>query len=67
MQKQPMSIAKREFELANYLDKQPYMTELDGITLEIAKNVFPSDFGLTSCFFADFILQQDAGAIAKAK
>jgi SAM-dependent methyltransferase len=64
MQKQPMSIAKRESELADYLDKQPYMTELDGITLEIAKNVFPSNFGLTSCFFGDFILQQDAGTSA---
>lgn len=60
MQKQPMSISKRESELAVYLDKQPYMTELDGIKLEIAKNVFPSDFGLTSCFFGNFILQQDA-------
>ncbi|MDP3837358.1 MAG: methyltransferase [Methylococcales bacterium] len=59
-----MSIEKRESELAVYLDKQPYMTQLDGIHLEIAKNVFPSDFGLTSCFFGDFILQQQAAPTA---
>ena len=53
-----MSISKRESELAAYLAKQPYMTELDGISLEIAKNVFPSDFGLTSRFFGHQILQQ---------
>ena len=64
MPNNPMSIAKRESELAVYLDKQPYMTELDGITLEIAKNVFPSDFGLTSCFFGDFILQQEPAPTA---
>jgi len=64
MQNNPMSIAKRESELAVYLDKQPYITKLDGITLEIAKNVFPSDFGLTSCFFGDFILQQEAAPTA---
>ncbi|MDP3876755.1 MAG: methyltransferase domain-containing protein [Methylobacter sp.] len=59
-----MSIAKREAELAVYLDKQPYRTELDGVTLEIAKNVFPSDFGLTSSFFGNFILQQQPAATA---
>jgi methylase of polypeptide subunit release factors len=53
-----MNISQRVSELSVYLDKQPYMTELDGITLEIAKNVFPSDFGLTSSFFGHFILQQ---------
>lgn len=53
-----MSIAKREHELATYLDKQPYMIEQDGITLKIAKNVFPSDFGITSSFFGNFILKQ---------
>lgn len=53
-----MSISKREVELAEYLDRQPYLTELDGISLEIAKNVFPSDFGITSSFFGHFILQQ---------
>jgi len=37
----PMSIAKRESELAVYLDKQPYMTQLDGIHLEIAKMSSP--------------------------
>ena len=64
MQKQPMSISKRESELAVYLDQQPYMTQLDGITLEIAKNVFPSDFGLTSCFFGNYILQQEPATTA---
>ena len=64
MQKQPMNIAKRVSELEVYLDKQPYMTELDGITLEIAKNVFPSDFGLTSSFFGNLILQQEPAANA---
>jgi release factor glutamine methyltransferase len=54
----PMSITQREAELALYLDKQPYLTELDGIQLEIAKNVFPSDFGITSSFFGNFMLQQ---------
>jgi release factor glutamine methyltransferase len=53
-----MSIPKREAELALYLDRQPYMTELDGISLEIAKNVFPSDFGITSSFVGHFIQQQ---------
>ncbi|MEI8209182.1 MAG: methyltransferase [Methylococcales bacterium] len=53
-----MSIAKREKELSYYLDKQPYPVELDGIHLIIAKNVFPSDFGITSSFFGHFILQQ---------
>ena len=53
-----MNIEKRVSELAAYLDKQPYMTELDGIQLEIAKNVFPSDFGLTSSFVGAFILKQ---------
>jgi methylase of polypeptide subunit release factors len=63
--KQPrMSIASREQELACYLDKQPYMTELDGVTLKIAKNVFPSDFGLTSSFFGAFMLQQQPGSNA---
>ena len=58
MNNQVMSIAKREEELSYYLDRQPYLTELDGISLTIAKNVFPSDFGITSSFFGDFILQQ---------
>jgi hypothetical protein len=49
-----MSIAARKQELAVYLDKQPYIAELDGITLKIAKNVFSSDFGLTSSFFRPF-------------
>lgn len=53
-----MNIEKRVSELAAYLEKQPYMTELDGIQLEIAKNVFPSDFGLTSSFVGAFILKQ---------
>lgn len=53
-----MNISKRASELAVYLDKQPYLTELDGITLNIAKNVFPSDFGITSSFFGKFMLQQ---------
>lgn len=62
---QPLiSIATRKQELSSYLDKQPYMTELDGITLKIAKNVFPSDFGLTSSFFGNFILQQPSVATA---
>ncbi len=58
-----MSIEKREEELSYYLDKQPYLTELDGITLTIAKNVFPSDFGITSSFFGHFILQQKPAAM----
>ncbi|NOV28533.1 hypothetical protein CWO84_02155 [Methylomonas sp. Kb3] len=63
--KQPdMSIDARKQELAHYLEKQPYMTELDGITLKIAKNVFPSDFGLTSSFFGNFILQQPSAEMA---
>ncbi|WP_051670434.1 MULTISPECIES: methyltransferase [unclassified Methylomonas] len=63
--KQPdMSIDARKQELAHYLEKQPYMTELDGITLKIAKNVFPSDFGLTSSFFGNFILQQPPAEMA---
>lgn len=53
-----MTIPKRESELAVYLDKQPYLTELDGISLEIGKNVFPSDFGITSSFVGHFMLQQ---------
>jgi methylase of polypeptide subunit release factors len=53
-----ISIADREQDLATYLDKQPYITQLDGITLEIAKNVFPSDFGLTSPFVGKFMMQQ---------
>ena len=61
MNDQVMSIAKREQELSYYLDRQPYMTELDGITLIIAKNVFPSCFGITSSFFGNFILQQKPG------
>jgi release factor glutamine methyltransferase len=64
MNQPPMSIDARKKELAHYLDKQPYITELDGITLKIAKNVFPSDFGLTSSFFGNFILQQQPAAIA---
>ena len=59
MQNQPMNIPKRVSELAAFLDIQPYMTELDSITLEIAKNVFPTDFGLASPFFGNFILQQE--------
>ncbi len=59
-----MSIAIRVEELSTYLAKQPYLTELDGITLKIAKNVFPSDFGLTSSFFGNFMLQQPP--VAKA-
>lgn len=59
-----MNISKRESELAVYLDKQPYMTELDGITLKIAKNVFPSNFGITSSFFGQFMLQQKPGNTA---
>jgi len=59
-----MSISKRESELASYLDRQPYLTELDGISLEIAKNVFPSDFGITSSFFGHFMLQQKPGSRA---
>ncbi|WP_445372492.1 methyltransferase [Methylomonas sp. HW2-6] len=53
-----ITIADREAELADYLARQPYLVEQDGITLSIAKNVFPSDFGLTSSFFGDFMLQQ---------
>lgn len=53
-----MSIETRVTELSLYLEKQPYITQLDGITLEIAKNVFPSDFGITSSFFGDFMLKQ---------
>jgi len=53
-----MNTAKREAELADYLQKQPYQIEQDGIHLTIAKNVFPSDFGLTSSFFGNYILQQ---------
>ena len=53
-----MDIATREFELAHYLEKQPYQVEQDGIRLNIAKNVFPSDFGLTSRFVGRYILQQ---------
>ncbi|WP_262966211.1 50S ribosomal protein L11 methyltransferase [Methylobacter psychrophilus] len=59
-----MSIAKREQELSYYLDRQPYRTELDGISLTIAKNVFPSCFGITSSFFGNFILQQKPAATA---
>lgn len=59
-----MSIDARKQELAHYLGKQPYITELDGITLNIAKNVFPSDFGLTSSFFGNFILQQQPATMA---
>jgi release factor glutamine methyltransferase len=64
MNNEIMSIPKREAELASYLDKQPYLTELDGISLEIAKNVFPSDFGITSSFFGYFMLQQNPGSNA---
>lgn len=59
-----MSIHEREAELAVYLDKQPYITELDGITLKIGKNVFPSDFGLTSSFFGNYMLQQPPATTA---
>ncbi len=64
MNDQVMSIAKREQELSYYLDRQPYRTELDGISLTIAKNVFPSCFGITSSFFGNFILQQKPAATA---
>ena len=64
MNNEKMSIPKREAELASYLDRQPYLTELDGISLEIAKNVFPSDFGITSSFFGHFMLQQKPGCSA---
>src|SRR5665811_1073151 len=64
MNNQVMSIAKREQELSHYLQKQPYTTELDGIALTIAKNVFPSCFGITSSFFGDFILQQKPATTA---
>jgi release factor glutamine methyltransferase len=64
MNNHPMTIPKRESDLAAYLDKQPYMTELDGITLKIGKNVFPSDFGLTSSFFGAFMLAQEPAATA---
>ena len=63
MTAQVMSIAKREQELSYYLDKQPYPTELDGIHLIIAKNVFPSDFGITRSFFGHFMLQQAPAAM----
>lgn len=53
-----MDISTRETELAVYLERQPYTVEQDGIHLTIAKNVFPSDFGITSSFFGQFILQQ---------
>jgi methylase of polypeptide subunit release factors len=53
-----MTISKRETELAAYLERQPYQVEQDGIHLTIAKNVFPSDFGLTSKFFGQYMLQQ---------
>ncbi|MGZ8216237.1 methyltransferase [Methylomagnum sp.] len=59
-----MSIEKREDELSVYLAKQPYKTELDGINLTIARNVFPSDFGITSSFAGNFILQQKPGESA---
>lgn len=55
-----MNIARRENELASYLERQPYQVQQDGIHLTIAKNVFPSDFGLTSKFFGQFMLQQPA-------
>lgn len=64
MKNDQMNIAIRESELALYLDKQPYLTKLDGIALEIAKNVFPSDFGITSSFFGNFMLQQKPAASA---
>ncbi|MGR9053276.1 MAG: methyltransferase [Gammaproteobacteria bacterium] len=53
-----MTIAARESELSSYLAKQPYQIEQDGISLTIAKNVFPSDFGMTSSFFGRFMLRQ---------
>ncbi len=53
-----MDIPARESELAVYLQQQPYQVTQDGILLTIAKNVFPSDFGLTSTFFGHYILQQ---------
>ena len=53
-----MDISSRESELALYLQRQPYQVVQDGIQLTIAKNVFPSDFGLTSSFFGHYILQQ---------
>lgn len=60
----PMSISKRESELFDYLARQPYVIEQDDIRLTIAKNVFPSDFGLTSSFFGNFMLQQQPAADA---
>lgn len=56
MTKTPMTIAGRQDELAAYLEKQPYRIEQDDIQLTIAKNVFPSDFGLTSSFFGHYML-----------
>jgi methylase of polypeptide subunit release factors len=64
MNNEKMSIPKREDELLAYLDKQPYETKLDGINLTIARNVFPSDFGLTSSFVGGFMLQQKPGESA---
>lgn len=58
MNNEPMTLSKRESELALYLNKQPYLTKLDGIDLEIGKNVFPSNFGITSSFFGCFMQQQ---------
>jgi SAM-dependent methyltransferase len=55
-----MDILSREKELASYLERQPYLIEQDGINLNIHKNVFPSDFGITSSFFGHYILQQKA-------
>lgn len=53
-----ITIDDRVAELTDYLERQPYSVKQDGIKLTIAKNVFPSDFGLTSSFFGDFMLQQ---------
>lgn len=60
MSDKSFTITDREGELAAYLEQQPYMAQLDGVTLKIAKNVFPSNFGLTSSFVGNFILQQPA-------
>ena len=64
MKNSQMTTALRQTELAHYLECQPYLVEQDGIKLTIAKNVFPSDFGLTSSFFGNFMLQQKPAANA---
>ncbi|BBL69870.1 methyltransferase [Methylogaea oryzae] len=64
MSKEPISIGRREKELSVYLERQPYFVEQDGIRLKIAKNVFPSDFGITSSFVGDFMLRQQPVGVA---